>query len=457
MKHRDVVIIGGGPAGRVVVHALHHSGRGMSVTLIKDEEVNVNRCAVPYGISGEKPLGKYLIPNELVTDFGAELVIDRVTDIDVPTSTVFLAGGEPVAYDHLVLATGSSPIVPPIPGVRAENITAVRSRDDLRRLRDLAGRHRRAVIVGGGYIGVEVAVALRRMGLDVSIVEMLPHVMQTAAEGEFVGLVEDDLSSHGVELITGAKVVGFRGTDHECATVCLEDGRTIDTDFVVLSIGVTPNVALAEAAGIETSPHGVVTDDRLRASAVNLYAAGDCAEKRSFVTGRATHGEFGTNAVFMGKVVAATILGKDAVFPGVINASATTTFEYSLGSAGLTVRAAEAEGIRVIAGSSDVPDRYPMMDHVSTIKTKLVFEEETRRLIGGSVLRRGDGVAANVDFLSLAIQKRTTLDDLLVLQYATHPELAAKPSDNMYVFAAQDALSVSSKIASLLVGGTAER
>ena len=147
MKHRNVVIIGGGPAGRVVVHALHHSGRGMSVTLIKDEEINVNRCAVPYGISGEKPLGKYLIPNELVTDFGAELVVDRVTNIEVYASTVTLAGGKPVAYAHLVFATGSSPIVPPVPGVRARNITAVRSRDDLRNLRDLAGRHRRAVIV----------------------------------------------------------------------------------------------------------------------------------------------------------------------------------------------------------------------------------------------------------------------------------------------------------------------
>lgn len=439
MNHRNVVIIGGGPAGRVIVHALHSVDPSLSAVLIKDEAVNVNRCAVPYGIPDEKPLGKYLIPNELVTDFGAELVIDRVSRVDSHDSSVALAGGGTLTYDHLVLATGSNPIIPPIPGIQAKNITPVRSRDDLQRLRELATEHRRAVIVGGGYIGVEIAVVLRRLGLDVAIVEMLPHLVQMATEDEFIGVVEDDLAAHGVDLLTTAKVVEFQTEDHVCTGVRLEDGRTIETDFVVLAIGVTPNIELAAAAGIETSRFGIVTDGHLRTSVANIYASGDCAEKRSFVTRRPTRGEFGTNAVFMSKVVAANILGRDVTFPGVINASATTTFNYSLGSAGLTRRAAEAEGIPHIVGTSEVLDRYPMMDHAAPIRTKLIFEEVSGRLLGGSVLRHGHATASNVDFLSFAIQMRATLDDVLHLQYATHPELAAKPSDNMYVFAALDA------------------
>lgn len=440
MEHQDVVIIGGGPAGRVIVHMLHHADPRRSVTLIKDEPENVNRCAVPYGIDGTKPLAKYMIPNTLVTDYGATLLIDRVERIHAADSIVTTSGGHSIHYDHLVLATGSKPIIPPIPGIEAPNITPVRSSDDLERLRALAASRHRAVVVGGGYIGVEVAVVLRRMGLEVSIVEMLPHIVQMTTEPEFIAHLEADLISGGVVLMTGAKVTEFvRDGTGECRGVRLEDGREVPSDFVVLSIGVTPNIELATAAGLQVSRMGITTDAGLRTSVANIFATGDCAEKRSFVTGRPTRGEFGTNAVFMSKVVGANILGREATFPGVINANATTTFNLAVGSAGLTEHAARAEGMEVVAGDSEVLDKYPMMDHAGLIRTRLNFDARSGRLVGGSVLRPGHAVASNIDFISFAIQMRATVDDLRNLQYATHPELAAKPSDNMYVFAAQAA------------------
>jgi len=439
MKHSDVVIVGGGPAGRVIVHALQAAEAGLSVTLIKDEAINVNRCAVPYGISPAKPITKYLIPNELVTDFGADLLVERVEAIEPDRHAVRLASGQKLGYGQLVLATGARPLIPPIPGIEAEHITPVRSRDDLSRLRALAKTHKHAVIVGGGYIGVEVAVVLRQLGLEVAIVEMLPHIVQTTTEETFLDEIERDLTDHGVQLFTGAAAKEFLTRDGAVSGVRLDDGRVIDTDFAVLSIGVVPNIELAADAGLETSRLGIVTDESLRTSGPDIFACGDCAEKKSFITGRPTRGEFGTNAVFMAKVAAMNILGRDETFPGVINANGSATFEYSFGSAGLIEPAATAEGLDVVTGSSEVLDRYPMMDHVSPIYTKLVFEESSGRIVGGSVLRRGFATAANVDFISLAIQMGATIDDLLRYQYATHPELAAKPSDNMYLFAAKDA------------------
>jgi NADH dehydrogenase len=151
-------------------------------------------------------------------------------------------------------------------------------------------------------------------------------------------------------------------------------------------------------------------------------------------------GVFGTNAVFMSIVVAANILGKKTTFPGIINANASSAFEYTFGSAGLIAKMAEREKLDYVVGESDVMDMYPMMDGMSIIKTKLVFDKSSRKLIGGSVLRKGHCVAANVDFISFAIQMGATIEDILKYQYATHPELAAKPSDNTYMFAAQDAL-----------------
>ena len=445
MKHADVLIIGGGPAGRVIVHALHQKAdpaSPLAIALVKNESVNVNRCAVPYGIPDDKPLRKFDIPNDLVTDFGAELIVDDVVRIDPDVRTAALKSGEIIAWDKLVIAAGSSPAIPPIPGADAPNVTPVRSRDDLARLREWSvGRTGKAAVIGGGYIGVEVAVVLRRLGLDVTIVEMLPHVLEASTEPEFLPAIEDDLRSLGVDLATGRTVQRFamdESSGHATA-IELDAGDPFPVDFIVLATGVRPNTRLAADAGLETSPLGIVVDDHLRAGHPDIYATGDCAQKRSFITGQPIRGEFGTNAVFMSKVVADNILGRNRAFPGVINASATATDKLSLGSAGLTERQARAAEIDIVVGRSEVLDRYPMMDGRGVIRTKLVFEREAGRLIGGSVLRPGHAVAANVDLLSFAIQKQATIDDFLELQYATHPELAAKPSDNTLLFAAREA------------------
>ncbi len=441
MKKSDVVIIGGGPAGRVIGHILHAHNSGLSVTLIKDEEVNVNRCAVPYGITGAEPIEKFQIPNTLVTSFGVELVIDRVEKIDPAQRQVHTRQGEVYNYQHLVLATGARPLIPPIPGVELDGITAVRSLQDLELLRQCAAEGQKAVIVGGGYIGVEVAVVLRQMGLEVTLVEMLPRILLATTEPEFIDQAEDTLLDRGITLLTGSRVVEFDKKDGSPLTVKLDNGQSLATDFAILSIGVVPNTELAAAAGIKTSRLGIWTDAFLKTSADGVYAAGDCAEKKSFITQAPIRGEFGTNAVFMAKVAAQNILGLNKTFAGVINANATTVFDWGLCSAGITEKMALEAGIDIVTGFSKVMDKYPMMNGVALIRTKLVFDRRTEKLIGGSVMRRGCGAAQSADFLSFAIQMGATWEDLMAYQYATHPELAAKPSDNSYVFAAQDAVA----------------
>ena len=440
MQQRDVLIIGGGPAGRVIGHILHARKSGLSVTLIKDEEINVNRCAVPYGVSGAKPIEKFQIPNTLITSFGVKLVIDRVEKIDPDQKQVHTQKGEIYSYKYLVMATGARPLIPPIPGVDLDGITAVRSLQDLELLRQCAAEGQKAVIVGGGYIGVEVAIVLRQMGLEVTLVEMLPRILLATTEPEFIDEAEKTLTDRGITLLTGSSVVEFEKKDGSVLTVKLNNGQSLATDFAILSIGVVPNTELAAAAGIKTSRLGICTDPYLKTSADDVYAAGDCVEKTSFITQEPTRGEFGTNAVFMAKVVGQNILGLNKAFPGVINANATTVFDWSLCSAGMTEKMAQDAGIDTVIGFSKVMDKYPMMNGVALIRTKLVFDRRTRKLIGGSVMRRGCGAAQSADFLSFAIQMGTTWEDLLIYQYATHPELAAKPSDNAYVFAAQEAL-----------------
>ena len=441
MKKYDVVIVGGGPAGRTVVHALRNSGSGLSVLVIKDEPTNVNRCAVPYGITAAKPIDKYRIPNALITDFGADLLVDRVDDVDTKRRTLETATQGRIGYGHLVLATGARPWMPPIPGIEAANVTAVRSLEDLERLRELAAGARRAAVVGAGYIGIEVACVLRGMGLDLALVEAAPHILPATMEPEFVPIVDARLNEKGIRPLTGNKVIGIEQENGRATGIRLENADSVAADFIVLALGVRPNVDLAAKAGLKTSCFGIVVDDHLQTSADGVYAAGDCAEARSFVSGHPVNSEFGTNAVFMGRVVAANIQGMDAVFPGVINASASMAFDLGVGAAGLTETAARSAGFDPVVGLSTVMDRYPMMDGVAEIATKLVFDRTSGRLLGGSVVRPGNGAAQAADFLSLAIQMRASIHDIAGYQYATHPELAAKPSDNAFAFAARDAMA----------------
>jgi len=441
MEKRDVVIIGGGPAGRVIVHSLHAQKAGKSVALIKNEEINVNRCAIPYGIPDEKPIEKFVVSNKLVTDFGADLIVDEVVKIDSSRREVYTQRGETYVYNDLVLATGSRPLVPPIPGVESSLIIPVRTLDNLSLLRECAATNKKVVIVGAGYIGIELAVVLKQMGLDVTIVEMMPKVLMATTEPEFIEVVEKTLLENGLELLTNRKVLEFSARDGGGLDIILDGGDSIPADFAVLSVGVIPNIELATQAGLKTSRLGIQTDQYMRTSEEHIYAAGDCVEKKCYITGNPTRGEFGTNAVFMAKVVAQNILGKKKIFPGVINASATSVYDWSLGAAGLTEKMAQESGINTVTGYSEVLDKYPMMKGVTPIRTKLVFDRNTGRLVGGSVLQKGDGAAQNADFISFAIQMKATLEDLLTCQYATHPELAAKPSDNTYMFAAKDAMA----------------
>jgi len=434
-----IVIVGGGPAARTFVHMLHNSNKKFDITLIKDEPVNVNRCAVPYGIADNKPVESFCIPNSLITDFGAKLFIDKVYFFDTDKQIVNTANSGNFNYDCLLLATGAKPIIPNIEGVGLKNIISVRSKADMEMLRNYSREYKKCVVVGGGYIGVEIAVLLKKLGLDVTIVEMLPHILLSTMDDDFVDDIESHIKENGINLMTNVKVARFEG-DINVKKVVFEDETKIDADFVVLSVGVTPNTDLAEKSGIIVSKYGIVTNEYLQTNIENVYSAGDCAEKKSFITKKPIRGEFGTNAVFMGKVVAKNIIGKKTVFPGVINANASKAFSYSFGSAGLIYKMAKNENINAVVGESEVMDMYPMMDGVRNIKTKLVFNKENGKLIGGTVLRYGHCTAGNVDFISFGIQMGATIDDLLNYQYATHPELAAKPSDNTYLFAAKDAL-----------------
>jgi len=440
---KRIVIIGGGPAGRVVVHRIFHSGQqdNFDIKLIKDEENNVNRCAIPYGISGKKEIGKYIISNKLVTDFGAELIIGTAERIDRQEKKVYLASGQVYSYDILVLATGATPVLPPIPGLKkTSRIQSMRRIEDLEWIREKAIQSESVAIVGAGFIGVEFAVELRKKGVkNVYLVEMLEHILGAQYPAPMLEELENKLSEEGITVMTSHQVKEIQESETSLKLI-LSGDKTIEVDCAVISVGVSSNTKLAEDAKLEVSRFGIVVDEHMRTNDPSIYSAGDCTQTLSYLSGKPLRGEFGTNAVFMAQVLADELLGRSRSFKGVLNASASTIYDYAFGSTGLNEEQASSHGYAPVTGYSEVLNRYPMMEGVSKIKTVLVFDKNTRRLLGAQALCKGTGLARHIDMLSWAIQKNSLLDEMLDLQYATHPELAAKPSDNTIVFACKDAL-----------------
>ncbi|WP_041277775.1 NAD(P)/FAD-dependent oxidoreductase [Desulfotalea psychrophila] len=441
MKKSDIIIIGGGAAGIVAVNTIHALNPGLSLTLIKDEEALVNRCSIPYGMGREKGIENYIVPNSHITATGADLVIGRVEEIDTRKKEVILQTGESYAYGQLLLATGSRPILPQLPGIESERILVVRSLGDLERLRVSVRSGRRALVVGGGYVGVELATELQQLGLRVSLVEMRERILLATTEPEFITEVEQMLEGRGIHLMTGRQVTAFEDDGRERVGVRLDDGTVLEVDLVVFSAGVVPNMELAQRAGIATSSLGIITDKSLRTSVRDVFAAGDCAEKQAFVTGQPTRGDFGTNAVFMGSVAGQNMAGMAASFMGTINANVSMVYDTSFGSAGLTEAGARQAGIDVVVGFSETLDKYPMIDGAAPLRTKLIFTRSNGVLIGGSVMKEGRGVAPHIDLISLAIQKRTTIEEFLCHQYATHPQLAAVPTENSCLLATMAAMA----------------
>ncbi|SDU41228.1 FAD-dependent oxidoreductase [Desulfobacula phenolica] len=441
MKKSDIIIIGGGAAGIVAINTIHALNSNLSLTLIKDEEVLVNRCSIPYGIGGEKEIENYVVPNSSITSTGADLVIGRVKEIDKEKKEVMLQTDEIYGYKQLLLATGSRPLLPQLPGIESEKILVVRSLGDLERLRASVRSSRKVLIVGGGYVGVELATELQQLGLTVSLVEMQKRILLGTTEPEFIDDVEQILDRKGIRVMTGRKVTAFEHDTQKMVTARLDDGTLIEADFVVISAGVVPNMELAQQAGIETSPLGIITDTALRTSDKYIFAAGDCAQKHAFGTGKPTRGDFGTNAVFMGKVAGQNLAGMETSFMGIINANVSSIYDTSFGSAGLTEEGARKAGLDVIVGLSETLDRYPMIDGAAAFRTKLIFDRTSRVLIGGSVIKKGKGVAPHIDLISLAIQKKITIEEFLCHQYATHPQLAVVPTENSCLTAAMNAMA----------------
>ena len=439
----DVLIIGGGPSGIITALTVRHCYPDKEVTLVRKEKFVVIPCAIPYIFGTLRDVEKDRISDDVLREASINLVIDEVKEVDLKSKAARLVGGEEVSFDKLVLAVGSKPAIPPIEGVNLRNVfPVVKDPEHLVRMKEALDKAEKVVIVGGGFIGVEFADDLSRVGKKVTIVEMLPHVLSLSFDTEFSLMAEEELRRLGVELRTGVKVRRLLGEDI-VEKVELESGEVIDADVVILATGAKPNTDLAERMGLEVSRYGIEVDEYMRTSHPDVFAVGDCAAKTDFFTRKKKFAMLASVATAEARIAGWNLYGIKALrkMRGTLGIFATKVGDLYLGVAGLTESVARAEGFDYVAGRSTVPDKHPgTMPGTHKIRTKLLFTRVGGFFLGGQIAG-GPTVGELINLVSFAIESGYSAAEYVNLQIGTHPYLTPPPTSPATLTAAQDALT----------------
>jgi len=443
MQNYDVIVIGGSAAGVPAAITARRHYPGKSVLVIRKEEQAIIPCGIPYIFGELGSCSKNLIPDKTLSDNGIDLMIAAVTDIDRERHVVKTDQGEEVSYDKLVLAVGSIPVVPPIPGSDLEGIFAIeKSVPYLQRMLDALDKAENVVIVGCGFIGVEIAEeCLKRRPANIKIVEMLRHCLQLTYDEEFCVKAEEELSSQGIEILGSDKVEAFLGNG-KVNSVRLSSGRDIPADMAILGIGARANAELAKKAGLELGPTGGIQVNRyMQTSDPDIFACGDCAEKVSFYDGEPSNLKLASIATMEARIAGANLFSLRRANEGVIGVYSTILGDTAFCAAGLTESTAKEKGYRTIVGEAEAPNRHPAsMPGMAPLKVKLVFEAGTTVLLGGQVSGARSG-GELINAISACIHSRMTAEDIATFQTGTHPALTASPISYQLVNAAEMAIA----------------
>jgi len=422
-----VVVVGGVAAGPKAAARIVRLDPNAKVTILeKGEFLSYAGCGLPYHVSDVVAEQTELMstPVGVVRDAAFFQKVKNiramnhteVTEIDRTERRVRirnLTDGKQswLDYDKLVLATGATPVVPPIPNIDLRNIFTLQGIRDAEEIRNqlAEGNVRDVVIVGGGLIGVEAAEALVEKDCRVTMVEMLPQILGML-DWEMAKLVQQHMQSRGVKVLTDTKVEAFEGRDKVQAVTT--DRGNISADMVVLSIGVRPNVSLARNADLDIGTTGAIkVNQQMRTSDPDIHAAGDCAECTDLLTGKPCYVPLGSTANKQGRVAANNICGELDSFPGVLGSTVCQVFDYCVARTGLSESAAEEIGREVVTALAPAPDKAHFMPAAKPLLLKIIVDKHSRRLLGAQATGPGVG-DKRIDIAAMAITAGMTVDQL---------------------------------------------
>jgi len=431
MENTDVLVVGGSAGGILSSITAKKTYGNIKVTMIRKTEKVMVPCAIPYIFGTLRDTAKNVIPDKAALDAGVEIVVDEVVEFDKQKKIARTNGGREYKYKKLILATGSLPILPTfIPGYDFENVLTIKKEEGyLNFVKQKIDSSQNIVIIGGGFIGVEMADEIRKLGKNVTLVEVAKNCLWQAFDEEYSEIVEKNLKEAGVNVRTKTKVRAIIGPG-KVEAVELDNGEKLKADIVILGIGVVPNTELGKALGLQLNEKGaIVVDEYMRTSEPDIFAVGDCAEKKCFFTRKDVPVLLASTAATEAKIAGCNVFQLRLIREnrGTISAFSTKIGGLAFGAAGLTEARARAEGFNVLVGKATAMDKHPgSLPGTKNQKVKLIFSKCSGVLLGAQVCG-GDSVGEMINILSLAIQKGITANELNTFQVATHPLLSASP------------------------------
>lgn len=443
---KKIVIIGGVATGLKAASKARRNDPQAQITVVeRGDIISYGACGMPYYVSGDVAA----IDDLMKTPVGvlrSAAYFKNIKNIDVLTQTVAmnidrqtknvqvknLVSGEEflLPYDKLVLGTGASPVRPALPGIGLSNIYTLWHPHDAEAVRKglEAGTFRKTVIIGAGLVGLEMAEALKKWNVDVTVVEMQEQIFPAFMDPEVAGIIRKHIEEQGVQVLTGEKVTGFDGVQ---AVKSVEtDKRSIPADLVILALGARPNAELARNAGLTIGATGAIAvDDRMLTSDPDIFAGGDCVENTNIISGRKVFAPMGSTANKQGRVIGDNVCGGDEVFRGILNTVVVKVMALNAGKTGLSEREAKELGYEYITVMVSGHDKPHYMPGAKLITVKLIVDVATRKLLGMQAVGEGE-IAKRVDVAASALTLNGTVQDLFDIDLSYAPPYNS-PIDNL--------------------------
>jgi NADH oxidase (H2O2-forming) len=433
MDKFDIVVIGGGPSGQIVANTAKGQYPDKSVAIITEKKEGLVPCGIPYIFNDLGSCENNYNDATGIESIGGKLIIDRIESIDSESKTVKTKSSKTVSYDKLVLATGSSPVIPTfIKGVELDGVfTVAKDYQSMEALKKRVDESETVNIIGAGFIGCEVAEQIKKAGKTVHLVEALPQILGKSFSEKVGEQAEDALADMGVNIHTGSKVIEIKGENGAVESIVFEDGKTIKTDLVIMSIGYKPNINLAESAGISLNRYGFIRVDKyMRSSVKDIYAIGDCSSTSGFITGNTDNIMLASTGTAEARILGYNIYSLNLLrnFGGTLGIFSTKLNGVTFSCAGANEKTASDANLDYVVGEFSGIDRHPgKFTDTSKVHIKLLASPASGVIIGAEIWG-SQSASELINIVGMAIQNEVTVFDLLTYQIGTHPLLTGPPT-----------------------------
>ncbi len=441
MEYTDVLIVGGGAAGLVAATTGKSHYPDKTFLLIRKERQALVPCGIPYMFGSLANSNQNLLPDALLSNVDVPIRVGEVLSVNQEDKVCVLADGTEIGFEKLVFALGSIPVIPRwLKGRDLDNVfTIPKDKEYLDHMLEKLNGHKNIVTVGGGFIGIEVSSELNKRNKSVTVIEMLPNIMSLAFDKELSDKAEEVLQTSGVKINTGTGVKEIIGNDR-ARGVLLNDGTELAADAVILSVGYQPNTNIAEQTGVKISERGfIVVDEYMRTENPDIFAVGDCAEKRDFFTRKPTGVMLASTACAEARIAGMNLyrLSTLKTFNGTLAIFSTAIEGIGFGAAGLSEMQAVHEGFDIVTGTFEGIDKHPgTLANTHKQIVKLVAGRDGGVIIGGEVIG-GPSIGELINLIGCIIENRMTINSILTSQIGTHPLLTASPAGYPLIKAAE--------------------